>query len=985
MRRWGWILAALAACGDPEPSAEVEPERDDLDGDGAPEGLDCDDLDPARSPGAVELCDGLDNDCDGLIDEDGAVGALRWYLDADRDGVGVASDRPPIGCTAPPDGHYAARAGDCDDRDATTYPGAPERCGDGVDNDCDGLSDSVDPDPDPATAGSWARDRDGDGWGNPATLLRACARPPADADGDWAARIGDCDDGDPDAFPGATPGDGGAAACTRDADGDGFGDQFPGDGIRPGSDCDDARAFRYPGAPERCEGLDTDCDGRVPAVEQDRDGDRAVACTIAPGAWSGDPAVIQGGDCDESDPEIGPGRPERCGGGDEDCDGVVDESDAIDALDHHPDSDGDGFGDPAGAPVRACAAPAGTVRLRVGGPVDCDDTDPAVYPGGSERCGGGDEDCDGLVDESDAVDARPWPLDGDGDGVGRAGLALLGCSAPPGTAASAGDCDDGDAAIFPGAEEVCDAIDNNCDGTVDDADPLVRGDVWYLDRDQDGVGDTARVQRQCAAPTGHVRVGGDCDDRDETAFPGAAEVCRDGVDNDCDGGPGACTFAGASALAAAELRAEGATAGLRLGASAAVGDIDGDGAADLLVGATGDRSAGVDAGALWVQRGPVRVDGTLSAPDLRLTGPAAFARAGAAVLAPGDLNEDTIGDLVVGACPVLASEAGAIWVLAGPVTASGGLGALGEGFDGAAAGDGFGCALARGDFDADGRVDVAVGAPGVDGVGVDAGAVLLFRGVPAGQPFAAPVAPGWAGAAGRAEAGAALLGVDLDGDDATDLVVGAPGTDGSRGALGVLYGPIDPTGDLGAAPTRIRGASGGDRFAGALAAADLDGDGLPELMVGGPGHAAGGAGAGAVWVFDAPALGSGSFGANGAARLRLDGSVGDGAGSALWAGDEAALPGLVVAAPGASPAGSAVGVLYLLDALGAGVSSLSAAATGATWGRSVGDLEGVAIGGPGDLDGDGLIDLLIGTPALDQPALGLSDSGAAFGLLGLTW
>ncbi|GEM_PF-2076295 len=107
----------------------------DADEDGYDETEDCDDSDSGVSPGATELCDGVDNDCDGLIDEDDAADASTWYADQDGDGFGDG-EIARNACQQP--SGYLADDGDCDDDDAATRPGAEEICGDGIDNDCDG-------------------------------------------------------------------------------------------------------------------------------------------------------------------------------------------------------------------------------------------------------------------------------------------------------------------------------------------------------------------------------------------------------------------------------------------------------------------------------------------------------------------------------------------------------------------------------------------------------------------------------------------------------------------------------------------------------------------------------------------------------------------------------------------------------------------------------------------------------------------------------
>ncbi|MEC8423104.1 MAG: putative metal-binding motif-containing protein, partial [Myxococcota bacterium] len=132
------------------------------------------------------------------------------------------------------------------------------------------------------------------------------------------------------------------------------------------------------------------------------------------------------------------------GQGDADGDG---EGDACDTC---TDVDGDGYGDAAYA-ATTCTA-------------DCDDIDPLVNPAASEVCDGVDNDCDGTVDEPDATDATTWYADADGDGFGDASVPSLGCSAPTGTVSDDTDCDDTDSTVYPGATELCDGQDNDCDG-----------------------------------------------------------------------------------------------------------------------------------------------------------------------------------------------------------------------------------------------------------------------------------------------------------------------------------------------------------------------------------------------------------------------------------------------------------------------------------------------------------------------------------------
>jgi hypothetical protein len=509
---------------------------------------DCDDGDAAVNPWADELCDGVDNDCDGTTDEDDAADAPTWYADADGDGYGD----PASGATAcsQPSG-TTSDASDCDDADPGISPDAAELC-DGVDNDCDGATDEGDA----IDAPTWYADADGDGWGDAGTTTTACSQPSG-----YLPDTGDCHDGNPAINPDADEVCDGAdndcdgltdeadaidgATWYADADGDGYGDagssttacSQPSGYTASPADCDDGDAGAYPGADEVCDGADNDCDGTVDEADAvdattwytDADGDGwgdSASSTTACAQPAG--MVSAGGDCDDGDASANPGEDELCDGVDNDCDGTVDEADAVDAATWYADADGDGYGD-AGSSTRACTAPAGWVADAT----DCDDGDASANPGEDERCDGSDNDCDGLTDEADAVDAGSWYADADGDGWGDAGRGTTACSQPSGYTASSTDCDDSDASAYPGADELCDGVDNDCDGSTDEAD-AVDAPTWYADADGDGYGDASASATACTAPWGHVADSTDCDDADASANPGAAEIC-DGVDNDCDG------------------------------------------------------------------------------------------------------------------------------------------------------------------------------------------------------------------------------------------------------------------------------------------------------------------------------------------------------------------------------------------------------------------------------------------------------------------
>jgi len=317
----------------------------------------------------------------------------------------------------------------------------------------------------------------------------------------------------------------GLAACSKDEDidsGNVIVDQDS-DGVAEGEDCDDLDAALGSQLEDAdCDGTLTeeDCDDADPALnEADVDADGTSTCA---------------GDCNDEDPSVHPAAVEVCNGVDDDCDGLLDSDDdsvdTTDLPDWYRDADQDGYGSEEDS-LTQCDQPAWYVLEQSEG-FDCDDSDPEAYPGATEYCDGHDDNCDGEIDEDSAADVLTWYSDSDGDGFGDLTNTDIDCYEPSGYVADSTDCNDSNDNAYPGNDEICDGVDNDCLGDIDEDDAL---DVltWYADTDTDTYGDPAVTDVDCYQPSGYVADNTDCDDGEATTYPGADEYC-DGVNNDCD-------------------------------------------------------------------------------------------------------------------------------------------------------------------------------------------------------------------------------------------------------------------------------------------------------------------------------------------------------------------------------------------------------------------------------------------------------------------
>ena len=553
---------------------------------------DCNDASAAINPAAVEVYNGIDDNCNNSIDE--GFTPVNYYLDNDGDGVG--GNTFVVGITSPGP-NYVLITGDCNDNSAAMYPGNTEIC-DNLDNDCDASIDEG------LIFVTYYQDFDGDTYGNLAVTLSSCSAPQG-----YVLDSSDCNDQNANINPAAIdiPGNGIDEDCSgldapvvaaqlglyeftqasgcpvlantvttqpTNASFSVYSNQggtcvaaanvFNNNTWNTGANVDLNNYNEFTVTPDSCFGLSltkltfthkVSNVNTIPVWHLRSSLDNFAADvafdTITSNAILNDTVMF--GAAFQNIGAVtfrfyitGISTPNATWRNDNVS--VWGFINSVQPQTYYADADGDGFGDAANS-VLSCTLPAGYATNNT----DCDDSNAQINPNtiwytDADQDGYGDpnsfttscltppgavlngDDCDDSNSQLNMV--TMYYVDADGDGFGDDATGVEQCAQPANTVIIGGDCNDMNDQIYPGAAEICDNEDNNCDGNTDEGLPVI---LYYEDLDNDGFGSEVTLESCDSLTQGYTQTPGDCDDANDQIYPGASEVIDNGIDENCDG------------------------------------------------------------------------------------------------------------------------------------------------------------------------------------------------------------------------------------------------------------------------------------------------------------------------------------------------------------------------------------------------------------------------------------------------------------------